>query len=86
VWCARRWPSSPGACWPRLITAADAFSAATGILVTLGTSAPWLFTGTGTDVAIALGRGWRPELAVLASLREALRDVRPRGDRWVGRR
>ena len=51
----------------QLITAADAFSAATGILVTLGTSAPWLFTGTGLTVAIALGRGWRPQSC--ASLR-----------------
>ena len=67
----------------QLITAADAFSAATGILITLGTSAPWLFTGTGLTVAIALGRGWRPELA---SLREAVRDMRPRGGRWIERR
>ena len=72
----------------QLITAADTFSAATGILVTLGTSAPWLFTGTGLTMAIALGRGWRPELAMsmLANLRAALRDIRPRGDRWVERR
>ena len=64
-------------------TAADAFSAATGVLVTLGTSAPWLFTGTGLTVVIALGRGWRPELA---SLRRAVRDMRPRGGRWIERR
>ncbi len=77
-----------GSVLAQLIIAADAFSAATGILVTLGTSAPWLFTGTGLTVAIALGRGWRPELAtgVLGNLRAALRDVRPRGDRWVERR
>ena len=75
-----------GSVLAQVITAADGFSAAIGVLVTLGISAPWLFTGTGLTVAIALGRGWRPELAVLASLREALRDVRPRGDRWVGRR
>ena len=68
------------------ITAADAFSAAAGILITLGTSAPWLFTGTGLTAVIALGRGWRPELAVLANLREAVRDIRPRGHRWVERR
>jgi hypothetical protein len=68
------------------ITAADAFSAAAGILVTLGTSAPWLFTGTGLTMVIALGRGWRPELAVLANLREAVRDMRPRGGRWIERR
>jgi hypothetical protein len=75
-----------GSVLAQLITAADGFSAATGILVTLGTSAPWLFTGTGLTVAIALGRGWRPGLAVLANLREALRDIRPRADRWVERR
>ena len=70
------------------ITAADGFSAATGVLITLGTSAPWLFTGTGLTMAIALGRGWRPELAtgMVANLREALRDIRPRGGRWVERR
>ena len=75
-----------GSVLAQVITAADAFSAAVGILVTLAISAPWLFTGTGLTVAIALGRGWRPELAVLASLREALRDIRPRGHRWVERR
>ena len=77
-----------GSVLAQLITAADAFAAATGILVTLGTSAPWLFTGTGLTMAIALGRGWRPELAMamLANLRAALRHIRPRGDRWVGRR
>jgi hypothetical protein len=75
-----------GSVLAQAITAADGFSAATGVLVTLGTSAPWLFTGTGLTMAIALGRGWRPELALLANLREALRDVRPRADRWVERR
>jgi len=77
-----------GSVLAQLITAADAFAAATGILVTLGTSAPWLFTGTGLTMAIALGRGWRPELAtgMVANLRQALRDIRPRRDRWVERR
>jgi len=77
-----------GSVLAQLITAADAFAAATGILVTLGTSAPWLFTGTGLTMAIALGRGWRPELVtgMVANLREALRDIRPRGGRWVERR
>ena len=75
-----------GSVLAQVITAADAFSAAAGILITLGTSAPWLFTGTGLTVVIALGRGWRPELAVLANLREARRDLRPRGHRWVERR
>ncbi len=78
-----------GSVLAQLITAADAFSAATGVLITLGTSAPWLFTGTGLTMAIAFGRGWRPELTaagVLGNLREALRGIRPRSDRWVKRR
>jgi hypothetical protein len=77
-----------GSVLAQLITAADAFAVATGILITLGTSTPWLFTGTGLTMAIALGRGWRPELAmaVLANLCKALRGTRPRGDRRVGRR
>ncbi len=72
-----------GSVLAQAITAADTFSAAAGILVTLGTSAPWLFTGTGLTVVIALGRGWRPELA---DLRQAVRDIRPRGGQWVERR
>ena len=51
-----------GSVLAQLLTAPDAFSAAIGILVTLGVSAPWLFTGTGLTVVIALGRGWRPDL------------------------
>jgi hypothetical protein len=72
----------------QLITASDTFAALTGILVTLGGSALWLFTGTGLTMAIAFGRGWRPELPgrLLGSLRAALRDMRPRGDRWTERR
>jgi hypothetical protein len=46
----------------QLITAPDTFSAAEGILVTLATSAPWLFTGTALTIAIAFGRGYRPNL------------------------
>ena len=51
-----------GSLLAQLLTAPDAFSVATGILVTLGISAPWLFTGTGLTVVIAVGRGWRPDL------------------------
>ena len=47
----------------QVLTAPDTFSAAEGILVTLGSSALWLFTGTALVVAIALGRGYRPERA-----------------------
>jgi hypothetical protein len=63
----------------QLITAPDAFSAATGILVTLGTSAPWLFTATALTFVIALTRGYRPqlpapsEMPVIANLLEAFR-------------
>jgi hypothetical protein len=77
-----------GSVLAQLITAADGFAAAVGILVTLASSAPWLFTGTALTMAIALGRGWRPELAsgMLANLRAGLRDIWRRGGRWVDRR
>jgi hypothetical protein len=52
-----------------LITAPDAFSAAEGILVTLATSAPWLFTGTALTIAIAFGRGYRPTIRLPARMR-----------------
>src|SRR5690348_16116500 len=44
-----------GSVLAQLLTAADAFAAAVGILVTLASSAPWLFTGTALTMAIALG-------------------------------
>jgi hypothetical protein len=50
----------------QLLTAPDAFSVATGVLITLAISAPWVFTGTGLIVVIALGRGWRPDLPRLS--------------------
>jgi hypothetical protein len=43
-----------------LITAPGTFLAAEGILVTLGTTAPWLFTGTALTIVVAIGRGYRP--------------------------
>jgi len=49
-----------GSVLAQVLTAADGFSAMERILVTLGTSTLWLFTGTALTVAIALGRGWRP--------------------------
>ena len=70
-----------GSVLAQLLTASDAFSVVIGILITLGISAPWLFTGTGLTVVIALGRGWRPELpafGALGGLRGAPRDRRPR--------
>ena len=75
-----------GSVLAQLLTAPDAFSAVVGILVTLGVSAPWLFTGTGLTVVIALGRGWRPERPAFGDLRRALRDLRPRGDQRLRRR
>jgi hypothetical protein len=56
-----------------LATAPSAFMVAEGILVTLGTLAPWLFTGTALTVVIAIGRGYRPRLSAIRSLLEALR-------------
>ncbi len=41
----------------KLITSSGGTSAAEGILVTLATSAPWLFAGTALTIAIALRRG-----------------------------
>jgi hypothetical protein len=51
-----------GSLLAQVSTAPDGFSAAAGMLVTLGSSAPWLFTGTALTVMIALGRGWRPDI------------------------
>ena len=50
-------------------TVPGTFLALETILVTLGSSAPWLFTGTALTAAISLGRGWRPELAARARAR-----------------
>ena len=82
-----------GSVLAQALTAPDTFSALEGILVTLGSSALWLFTGTALVVAIALGRGYRPKVPAipqLSNLREALRDVWPfrseRTDRWTRRR
>jgi hypothetical protein len=48
-----------GSVCAQLLTAPGTFLAAEGILVTLGTSAPWLFTGTALTVVVAIGRGYR---------------------------
>ena len=71
-----------GSVLAQVLTAPDGFSAAEGILVTLGSSAPWLFTGTVLTVAIALGRGYRPRVpdrSLPGHLRAAgaLRPLRP---------
>ena len=79
-----------GSVLAQVLTAPDTFSAATGILVTLGTSALWLFTGTALVIAIALGRGYRPEvraIPLLSKLHGAVWDLwSARGDRWGRRR
>jgi hypothetical protein len=49
-----------GSVCAELISAPSTFLAAEGILVTLGTLAPWLFTGTALTIVIAFGRGYRP--------------------------
>jgi hypothetical protein len=49
-----------GTACAQLITAPGTFLAAEGILVTLGTSAAWLFTGTALTTVVAVGRGYRP--------------------------
>ena len=49
-----------GATCAELLTAPGTFFAAEGILVTLGTSAPWLFTATALTIVVAIGRGYRP--------------------------
>jgi hypothetical protein len=47
------------------VSASGKFAFAEGVAVTLGTSAPWLFTGTALTVVIALGRGYRPAIPLL---------------------
>ncbi len=49
-----------GSVCAELITAPSGFLAAERILVTLGTLAPWLFTGTALTIVVAIGRGYRP--------------------------
>jgi hypothetical protein len=49
-----------GSACAELITAPGTFLAAEGILVTLGTTAPWLYTATALTIVVAIGRGYRP--------------------------
>jgi hypothetical protein len=63
----------------QVLTASGTFMAAEGTLVTLGTSAPWLFTATALTVVVAVGRGYRPSLPRLpgrSAVRSALDAVR----------
>ena len=54
----------------KLASSAGGTSAAEGILVTLATSAPWLFAGTALTILIALRRGL---LGNIRELRQGLR-------------
>jgi hypothetical protein len=71
-----------GATCAELITAPGTFLAAAGILVTLGTTAPWLYTGTALVIVVAIGRGYRP---AFWRPRPAARVPYPRGSAGGGR-
>jgi Domain of unknown function (DUF6542) len=58
----------------KLITSSGATSAAEGTLVTLATSAPWLFLGTAVTILIGLRRG------LLDNLRELRRGLQGEPD------
>lgn len=75
-----------GAACAELITAPGTLLAATGILVTLGTSAPWLFTATALTVVVAIGRGYRPRWAALGRPSGSAVRRRPMGPRGPGPR
>jgi hypothetical protein len=53
----------------QMLTAAGSLSVLTGIFVTLGTSAKWLFFGTAVTLVITTGRG------LLVELRDYVEDV-----------
>ena len=65
-----------GAVCAQALTAASGFMAAEGVLVMLGTVAPWLFTGTALTMVIAIGRGYRPDAAGMAAIRNLARRLR----------
>ena len=71
----------------KLITSSGGTSAAEGILVTLATSAPWLFAGTALTIVIALRRGLLDNIRDLrASLQGTPGGEAARDDERVGRR
>jgi hypothetical protein len=74
-----------GSVCAQLITAPDSFSAAEGILVTLGTATPWLFIGTALTIAIALGRGYRPEVSRSTKVSGSTKVPRPTEMPVIGR-
>ena len=49
-----------GCAGAEVLTAPGTFLAAEQTLVTLGTSAAWLFTATALTIVVAIGRGYRP--------------------------
>ena len=49
-----------GCAGAEVLTAPGTFLAAEQTLVTLGTSAVWLFTATALTIVVAIGRGYRP--------------------------
>jgi hypothetical protein len=51
-----------GSACAEALTEPGNFMAAEQTLVTLGASAPWLFTGTALTIIVAIGRGYRPML------------------------
>src|SRR3984893_14903154 len=67
-----------GSVLAEVLTAPSAFLAAERVLVLLGRSAPWLFTGTALTIAIALRRGSPPQ-------RRRPRDPRHAADRKPAR-
>ena len=82
-----------GSVLAQVITASGLLIGLERVLVTLAIAAPWLFTGTALTFAIAFGRGYRPQLpenGMIASLRDAVRDVWPvrtaSAERWLRRR
>ena len=50
-----------------LLTARSTFATLTGILITLATASPWLFTGTALILGVAVCRGLPGEIADLAA-------------------
>ena len=57
-----------GSVGAEILTAPSTFLVLEGILVTLGTLALWLFTGTALTIVIAFGRGYRPRFPWRARL------------------
>ena len=70
----------------KLITSSGGTSAAEGILVTLATSAPWLFAGTALTIVIALRRGLLDNLRDLRAGLQGTPGGKARADERARRR